>query len=137
MADSTPSWVQTIGALGGVSVVTGFLTWLTSHKVSKASARKTEAEAEQIEENRGAEFEKAINDRINTGIDSWEKQVSHLVNLVETLTKQNEASLARIGALEKEVTRLRIALDKTTKELHAARVSASKHAETIDGGVKA
>ncbi|WP_298357486.1 hypothetical protein [Rhodoblastus sp.] len=132
MADSTPGWVQTVGALGGVSVITGFLTWATNHRSSKATAKKAEAEAEQIEENKGASFEQAINDRITAGIDSWEKQVAHLVSLVETLSKQNETSLARIATLEEEVRRLRIALDKTTRELHAARVAASKSAKSTE-----
>jgi hypothetical protein len=134
MADSTPTWVQTIGALGGVSVVTGWLTWLTNHHWAKASARKTEAEAEQIEENRGASFEDKINARALASIDSWEKQVAHLVTLVETLTTQNEAALGRIATLEEEVRRLRVALDKTTKELHAERLARSKVAKDAAGG---
>ena len=129
MADSTPGWVQTVGALGGVSVITGFLTWLTNHKSSSAAAKKTEAEAEQIEDNKGAAFEEAINERIAAGFDSWEKQSAHLVGMIETLTRQNADAGARIATLEEEVRRLRIALDKTTRELHAARVAAAKQSK--------
>jgi len=111
MSDQSPSWVQSVGALGGVGVVTGFLAWLTGHRLSSAQTRKTEAETDVISENRGAEFEKAVNDRVKTVLDSWREQVS----LLSTQIKEQREE---IHGLRNEVIALRKALDLARGELH-------------------
>ncbi len=122
MADTPPSLLNTLTALGGVSALTGLLGWLTGHRLQSASVRKTnaetrkaEAETESLTEGHSAEFEKAVNDRVKALLDSWEKQVGLLTTRIES--QQEE-----IHGLRQEVVELRKALDATTKELHKTRM---------------
>lgn len=115
------SWGNMVGAAGGLMSIIGapvLLQKLIDHFSGKrkleAEAGKAEAEAELIRDAHAAEFEKAVNDRVKTVLDSWERQVA-------LLTTRIQAQQSEIEGLRSEVVELRKALDVTTKDLHSAR----------------
>ncbi len=132
MADSglgqpSPSWwniaATALGVLGAPVLLQKLLEHFFGHKkvnaeseLMIAQARKTESEADELAASRTGAFEKAVNDRVKTVLDSWERQVS-------LLTVRIQAQQDDIHGLREEVVALRKALDATTRELHAARTS--------------
>ncbi len=132
MADSglgqpSPSWwniaATALGVLGAPVLLQKLLEHFFGHKkvdaeseLMIAQARKTESEADELAASRTGAFEKAVNNRVKTVLDSWERQVS-------LLTVRIQAQQDEIHGLREEVVALRKALDATTRELHAARTS--------------
>lgn len=115
------SWGNVVGVAGGIMGIIGgpvLLQKLVEHfsgrKKASAEADLANANAAQIKENMGAEFEKAVNDRVKAVLDSWARQV-------EMLTARISAQQTEIGELRNEVVELRKALDAATKALHSAR----------------
>jgi predicted nucleic acid-binding Zn-ribbon protein len=112
-----------LGVLGAPVLLQKLLEHFFGHKkadaeseLMHAQARKTESEVDELAASRMGEFEKAVNDRVKAVLDSWERQVT-------LLTDRIQAQQDEIQGLRREVVELRKALDATTRELHAARVT--------------
>lgn len=132
MADSglgqpSPSWwnivATALGVLGAPVLLQKLLEHFFGHKkvdaeseLMIAQTRKTESEVDELAASRTGEFEKAVNDRVKTVLDSWERQVS-------LLTVRIQAQQDEIHGLRDEVVALRKALDATTRELHITRTN--------------
>jgi hypothetical protein len=121
MSDQSQNLWQVIAGMGGLSAITGLLGWLSGRRGQEANARKSEAEARKTsieadiaEDARGNDFERVLNDRAQTVIDSLIKQVQILNDHMSTQEQQ-------IISLRNEVRDLRIALDRTSRELHLAK----------------
>lgn len=108
MADTpSPSFIQNLVAMGGFGALTGFLTWVTTRAKHKAEARKTDAETRKtdaetvgINENRGIELQRVLDEKAVNIIAALERQVGYLTRVVEG---QN----ARIAEMERTIEGLR------------------------------
>jgi TolA-binding protein len=105
-----PNWIQQLAALGGMSTITGLLTWWTTHRMALANIRKMDGEGLHTEVVRSADFEQALNDRTTKLLDSLDRQITHLSAVVEAQT-------AQIHQMEAEIRDLRTALSKRSLEL--------------------
>lgn len=123
-----PTSVQIFIAMGGSSLISAGLAWLTGHRMASANTRKVNAEAARLEnENRfeasrieasRVDFERTLNERTSRVMEALENQVNHLSNLVETQTRQIGEQSALIQKMESEIRDLHKALDEKTKHLH-------------------
>lgn len=129
LSENAPLWINYWAIIGGSSLFTGILGWWTSASLAKANirkldyetkilAKKTENDTAQAEANRSVDFEKALNERASRLLDSLEKQIAHLSEIVETQNKQLQEQSVQIQGMELEIKNLRTALDGRTEELH-------------------
>jgi TolA-binding protein len=136
LPDTIPTSLGTWIAIGGSSLLTGILGWWTSNRLAKANIRKidvetklalskAEAESNQTEANRSVDFEKALNERASRLLDSLEKQITDLTEIVTAQNKRLEDQSHQIQEMESEIRSLRVALDGRTQELHSITL---KHA---------
>lgn len=123
-----PSWTQTFVAIGGSSLLSGLLAWLTGHQMASANARKTNAEAARIEaethnealrvEASRVNFEETLNKRVTIVMESLGGQVKYLSELVETQSTKITEQSALIAQMDLEIKELRKALTSKTQDLH-------------------
>lgn len=118
--------------------LTNILTLVGTYKTIKANAKKAEAEARKIDAEAsteivkanvsGADFERALNERALSVMDTLKAQVDHLKTLVEYQSTQLTAQSTQLSKqslqielMEAEIHNLRAALDSRTSDLQAAR----------------
>lgn len=122
------TYIQTFAQVGGASLLSGLLAWMSGHQLAKANARKANAEAIKLEidsrseasriETARANFERALNERTERVMNSMEKQVAALTERVDMQNKLLSEASAQIARMELEIKELHSALNIKTQHLH-------------------